>query len=66
MASAILHKKVQENRSPLLFPAAGQCLKGIDLSAVGAKCKKALDKIANIAPWTLHDLRRTFRANLAA
>jgi integrase len=29
-----------------------------------SKCKKELDKFANIAPWTLHDLRRTFRTNL--
>jgi integrase len=29
-------------------------------------CKLALDKEAKIAPWTLHDLRRTFATNLAA
>jgi hypothetical protein len=29
-----------------------------------SKCKKDLDKFANIAPWTLHDLRRTFRSGL--
>jgi hypothetical protein len=29
-----------------------------------SKCKKELDKLAKIAPWTLHDLRRTFRTNL--
>lgn len=29
-----------------------------------SKCKKELDKVAKIAPWTLHDLRRTFRTNL--
>jgi integrase len=32
--------------------------------AVGAKEKRALDKLALVAPWTLHDLRRTFRTNL--
>lgn len=29
-----------------------------------SKSKAALDKLANIEPWTLHDLRRTFRTNL--
>lgn len=29
-----------------------------------SKSKKALDKLALIDPWTLHDLRRTFRTNL--
>lgn len=29
-----------------------------------SKCKRELDKSANIAPWTLHDLRRTFRSGL--
>jgi integrase len=29
-----------------------------------SKSKKALDKLANIPSWTLHDLRRTFRTNL--
>ena len=29
-----------------------------------SKCKKELDKVAKITPWTLHDLRRTFRTGL--
>ncbi|WFU79180.1 tyrosine-type recombinase/integrase [Bradyrhizobium sp. CIAT3101] len=29
-----------------------------------SKCKRELDTLANIAPWTLHDLRRTFRSRL--
>jgi integrase len=29
-----------------------------------SKCKKEVDKVAKIEPWTLHDLRRTFRTNL--
>lgn len=29
-----------------------------------SKCKKDLDKLAKIAPWTLHDTRRTFRTTL--
>ncbi|KJC49095.1 hypothetical protein UP09_07640 [Bradyrhizobium sp. LTSP885] len=65
MASAIIHKKVQENRdSPLLFPARGPVREGDRPFSGWSKCKKALDKTANIAPWTLHDLRRTFRTNL--
>ena len=61
IASEILKKRVQQEReNALLFPA-----KGSDLPFSGwSKCKKALDKVANIAPWTLHDLRRTFRTNL--
>ncbi|HEV3176270.1 MAG TPA: tyrosine-type recombinase/integrase [Stellaceae bacterium] len=31
-----------------------------------SKAKAQLDKLALIAPWTLHDLRRTFATNLAA
>jgi integrase len=61
MASAILFARVkQERRSSLLFQAVGS-----DFPFSGwSKCKKALDLLANIAPWTLHDLRRTFRTNL--
>jgi integrase len=29
-----------------------------------SKCKKELDKLAQIHAWTLHDIRRTFRTNL--
>ncbi|WP_187434734.1 tyrosine-type recombinase/integrase [Bradyrhizobium cytisi] len=65
MASAIMHKKVQENGDgPLLFPARGPVLEGDRPFSGWSKCKKALDKITNIAPWTLHDLRRTFRSGL--
>jgi hypothetical protein len=61
MASAIIHRRVQlERDSRLLFQAQGS-----ERPFSGwSKCKKALDKVANIAPWTLHDLRRTFRTNL--
>ena len=61
MAAAILAKRVRDERkSDLLFQAIGS-----DLPFSGwSKCKKALDKCAPIAPWTLHDLRRTFRTNL--
>jgi integrase len=61
VASAILTKKIREKRpSNLLFQAVGS-----ELPFSGwSKSKKALDKLAQISPWTLHDLRRTFRTNL--
>ena len=61
MAASILSKRVRQKRaSKLLFQAVGS-----DLPFSGwSKSKKALDKLANIANWTLHDLRRTFRTNL--
>lgn len=31
-----------------------------------SKCKPKFDALCNIAPWRLHDLRRTFATNLAA
>jgi integrase len=61
MAREILARRIRQDRpSELLFQAVGS-----ELPFSGwSKCKKALDKIARIAPWTLHDLRRTFRTNL--
>ncbi len=61
MAAAILSKRIRQERpSDLLFQAVGS-----DKPFSGwSKCKKALDKLANIPHWTLHDLRRTFRTNL--
>jgi integrase len=45
----------------LLFPAriGGEPFSGFSQS------KKNLDKLLNIAPWSLHDCRRTYRTNLA-
>jgi len=61
MAAAILMLLIKKDRpSDRLFQAVGSTLPFSGWS----KCKKALDKFANIAPWTLHDLRRTFRTNL--
>jgi integrase len=61
MACAILAKRIrQERRGTLLFQAVGS-----DEPFSGwSKSKKALDKLAQIPHWTLHDLRRTFRTNL--
>ena len=61
MACAILSKRIREKRpGDLLYQAVGS----ENPFSGWSKCKKALDKLANIAPWTLHDLRRTFRTNL--
>jgi integrase len=39
---------------------------GYDNSFNGfSKAKRELDKVCDISPWTLHDLRRTFATNLA-
>lgn len=60
MAERILKAGAKEG---LLFAARGpdgQVFSG------WSKCKQALDKRCGIAPWTLHDLRRTFATNLAA
>jgi integrase len=61
MAAEILARNVRKERpSSLLFQAVGS-----DNPFSGwSKCKAELDKLAPIAPWTLHDLRRTFRTTL--
>jgi integrase len=54
-------KSTDRRESQLLFPSRTS----IERPFNGwSKCKKEVDKVANIAPWTLHDLRRTFRTNL--
>jgi integrase len=61
MACTILSKRVRQERpGNLLYQAVGS----ENPFSGWSKCKKALDKLAGIAPWTLHDLRRTFRTNL--
>jgi integrase len=61
MAAEILARNIRKERpSSLLFQAVGS-----DSPFSGwSKCKAELDKLAPIAPWTLHDLRRTFRTTL--
>jgi integrase len=51
-----------------VFPAAREHVKGRAVRTINgwSNSKKAFDKLAPIAPWTLHDLRRTFATNLAA
>jgi hypothetical protein len=61
MAVEILARNIRKERpSSLLFQAVGS-----DNPFNGwSKCKAELDKLAPIVPWTLHDLRRTFRTTL--
>ena len=51
-----------------LFPASRSNVAGRSTTIFNGwgKPKAALDKLSPIAPWTLHDLRRTFATNLAA
>jgi integrase len=54
-------KSADRRESKFLFPSRTS----IERPFNGwSKCKKDLDKLADIAPWTLHDLRRTFRTTL--
>jgi integrase len=54
-------------QSPFLFPAAKERRTGkpATIFAGWNKPKAAFDARCKIAPWTLHDLRRTFATNLA-
>lgn len=63
LAAALLSGLVATNDG-YLFPARGPVREGERCFSGWSKCKKALDKLANIPHWTLHDLRRTFRTNL--
>lgn len=54
-------KSADRRGSALLFPSRTS----IERPFNGwSKCKRELDKLANITRWTLHDLRRTFRSGL--
>jgi hypothetical protein len=61
MAAEILARNDRKERpTSLLFQAVGS-----DKPFSGwSKCKTELDRLAPIAAWTLHDLRRTFRTTL--
>lgn len=62
MAAAIIASRL--DRDGYLFPARGPVHEGERCFSGWSKSKKALDKLASIPHWTLHDLRRTFRTNL--
>jgi integrase len=61
-ALSALADTLAKDDASLLFPARGKSETPFN---GWSKCKTALDKLANIAPWTLHDLRRTFATDLA-
>ena len=63
LATSILASALPKDGSTRLFPARGKSETPFNGWSKG---KVALDKRANIAPWTLHDLRRTFATDLAA
>jgi integrase len=62
LATSILASALPSDASTRLFPARGKSETPFNGWSKG---KVALDKLASIAPWTLHDLRRTFATNLA-
>ena len=62
LTASILAGVLPKDGSPRLFPARGNAETPYNGWSKG---KVALDKRANIAPWTLHDLRRTFATDLA-
>jgi integrase len=66
MVAAVL--KTIPRTSAYLFPATKERRKGQPVTVFGGwnRPKVALDKRCKIAPWTLHDLRRTFATDLAA
>ena len=55
------------NMGPYLFPAEREQKKGKAATVMSGwgKRKVAFDKEVQIAPWTIHDLRRTFASKLA-
>jgi integrase len=66
LAAAIIDKL--PDQGDLLFPARCEHVRGVPTEAFTgwSKSKSAFDKKCPIAPWTLHDLRRTFATGHAA
>lgn len=62
LAMSALASALPKEDTGLLFPARGKPRTSFNS---WSKCKATLDKLASIAPWTLHDLRRTFATDLA-
>jgi integrase len=61
LAADILSERMRRNRHASLLFEGGNSGKPF---CAWSKNKKALDLLAPIAPWTLHDLRRTLRTGL--
>lgn len=51
----------QKHRSPYVFPAASVRSEKTTTFAGWSKGKRKLDRALKLAPWTIHDLRRTLR-----
>jgi integrase len=66
MAAAVL--ATVPRQSDYVFPAARDGVSGKPATIFNgwSKPKVAFDRACPVAPWTLHDLRRTFATNLAA
>lgn len=58
-----LTNSLPKGTTPFLFPARNSSNSPRPFNG-WSKSKATLDKLANIAPWTLHDLRRTYRSTL--
>jgi integrase len=62
LCADILYTTTTDSLTAFLFPARGKPMNPFN---GWSKSKQALDKLCPIPHWTLHDLRRTFRTNLA-
>jgi integrase len=63
-----LLSSLPRSHSQYVFPAAREHKKGVSVRTVNgwSNSKRAFDKLLpNVPHWVLHDLRRTFRTNLA-
>jgi integrase len=64
----ILEALPRIDKSDYVFPAARKTAKGKETTVFNGwwKCKKALDeKLEGVAPYNIHDLRRTFSSKMA-
>ena len=65
MALEILKRRPAINDSPFIFAASFSRTKKWPVFSAWSQRKAELDKILPIAPWTIHDLRRTSRSLMA-
>ena len=62
MALEIIKRRPVINDSPFVFAASFSRTKKWPVFSAWSQRKRQLDKILPIAPWAIHDLRRTARA----
>ena len=65
MAIEILRRRPAINGSPYVFAASFSRKREFPIFSAWSQRKRQLDKILPIAPWVIHDLRRTARSLLA-